>query len=245
MAILGQAFSLVWGTCVQCRMGCEVRSHHGNQRIALVDPGSDRCGIIVVTSLATLLQANRGSRLVTLQLGLATQHPASLVVEAPVILKAPLYDLIHSADPALRLIPLEGSTDPGLSQPHIVIGPLSRRWLSRSSRSQDRVIQLSHIQNVTARLASQGYSAFFVSRPGEPPFALYITCPNLQAAVGLVVALRDNPDVSGQFETILGIRPQAVFEASVLPECITLGEKSLRKLLKPPGDGSQPPHARV
>jgi len=127
MTILGQAFSLVWGTSVQCRMGCEVWSHHGNQRIALVDPGSDRCGIIVVTSLATLLQANRGSRLVTLQLGLATQHPASLVVEAPVIPKAPLYDLIHSADPALRLIPLEGSTDPGLFQPHIVIGLFSSR----------------------------------------------------------------------------------------------------------------------
>lgn len=248
MSILAAAFSEAWGGAqVHCRYGCEIRSSNGNQRLVLADPGSTKCGIVVGASLATLLQANRSSRLTKLRLGALGQFPVSLLVEAPSIPKAALFDLMHSVDPALRLIPLEGSADPGLTESNIVIGPLPRRWLPSQSRSQDRVTQLAYLQRTQSALSSTSLSARFVSRPGEPPFALFLACPDTQTTSTLVVALRDDQSTQAQFESLLGFLPQAVFESKVPPECITLmGERGLRELLNPPGEGGQPPpHARA
>ena len=199
------------------------------------------------TSLATLLQANRSSRVTKLRLGALGQFPVSLLVEAPSIPKAALFDLMHSVDPALRLIPLEGSADPGLTESNIVIGPLPRRWLPSQSHSQDRVAQLAYLQRTQSALSSNGLSARFVSRPGEPPFALFIACPDTQITSTLIVALRDDQSTQAQFVSLLGFLPQAVFESKVPPECITLmGERGLRELLNPPGEGGKPPpHARA
>ena len=248
MAILGDAFRIAFQVdFAQCRYSCEARSHHGNQRFALLDPRSQDCQIILGVSLASLLAVRRSKKIVRLPLGIPAQHPVSLPVEVPPPPKTALWALLHAAQPALRLISLEGTDDPSLTQPFLIIGPFPKSWLAKQTRSPDRITHLEHLKKVQATLSINGTQAYLISRQEEAaPFAVFLACPCVASASAAFASLRRDQQTGTILERMFGKLAPVVFESRVPPECVALmGEKGLRDLMRPPDPGGPPGHARV
>lgn len=243
--VLARAFARAWNIpYVHCRYSCEVTTS-GRGRSVFVDPQSTSSGIMIGLALGFLLDLNRKDCITPLFLGLHDQYPVLVQVECPRVPPAALWNLINAdyLGPALRPLSFDPSADPGLTTGELVVGPLPRLWSSRRL-SSERVSQLEFFDAIEGRLSSDVVRAELIRGNSDVPFAVFFSCVDMQAAGAFLTLLRSE---QGQawFEAIVGLRPPALFESRVCPECIALlGANRLGKPIpqgQPRSDGQAPP----
>ena len=243
-AMLAMALSRAWTLpFAHCRYNCEVSAPTGQRRSVFVDPCSPHSCVLVGLGLEDLLRLNRADHVTTVSLGFLDQTPVALRMRCPSVPPSPLWNLLNSdyLGPALRVIPLDPSTDPAVSHSNVVVGPLPRLWLSRRAGSA-RAAQVAFLAAAEMSMTSPQVITCMVSGNSDVPFAVFFRCVDPQAARDFVAFLRSN---EGQqwFEGIMGLRPPALLESRVPIECVALlGANKLGKLTRP---GTQRTDAHV